>query len=257
EFNSFYQKLSISIFLRLHNNYYFNHYLGGHINPAVTFAFAAFKKFPWRKVWYYILAQYLGGFAAAAVVYVTYAEAITSFDEGQRSAFGNENSTGGIFATYPAPYATIFGVFIDQVIGTSILIIAVMAITDDKNIKTPKGIQPLAIGFMIAGVCTAYCLNAGAIFNPARDVPPRLLTAIAGWGLEPFKPLGGHYWWVAGIVGPHIGAMVGIIVYTITIDHQSLCIETRSVVPKENSEVEHHAEKNGSGKSKCCCLIAL
>lgn len=89
---------------------------GGHINPAVTLTQAFMKKFPWKKVWYFIFAQYLGAFLASGVVYLTYYECIAHFDHGLRSAFGNNTSTGHIFATYPAPHVTILGSFIDQVI---------------------------------------------------------------------------------------------------------------------------------------------
>ena len=43
---------------------------GAHINPAVTLAFAARRDFPWRKVPTYIIAQLLGAFVGAALVYV-------------------------------------------------------------------------------------------------------------------------------------------------------------------------------------------
>lgn len=36
------------------------------------------------------------------------------------------------------------------------------------------------------------------------------------------QPLGGHYWWVAGIIGPHVGAIIGGWVYFLSIDHSSL-----------------------------------
>ena len=52
---------------------------GAHINPAVTIAFAARGKLPWSKVAPYIVAQVLGAFVAAAIVYFAYQGAISHY----------------------------------------------------------------------------------------------------------------------------------------------------------------------------------
>jgi glycerol uptake facilitator-like aquaporin len=52
-----------------------------------------------------------------------------------------------------------------------------------------------------------FGFNAGYAINPARDLGPRLFTAVAGWGGEVFRA-GNHWWWVP-IVGPCIGAVLG------------------------------------------------
>jgi len=95
---------------------------GGHLNPAVTLAAAVHRGFPWRKVLPYVAGQFAGAFVAAAVVYVTYREGLAAFDGGVRQVLGPQG-TAGIFATYPQPYLSTFpGGFIDQVVGTAILV---------------------------------------------------------------------------------------------------------------------------------------
>ena len=72
-------------------------------------------------------------------------------------------------------------------IGTAFLAYAVVAIGDDKNMNVPKYLQPLYLMLVITGVCVAYGLNCGAILNPARDLSPRILTTLTGYGWEPFQ----------------------------------------------------------------------
>ena len=95
---------------------------GAHLNPAVTLALAVHRKLPWGKVLPYTVAQLAGAFVASAVVFVTYHEAINAFDGGVRQVLGAQG-TAGIWATYPQPFLSTFpGGFIDQVVGTALLV---------------------------------------------------------------------------------------------------------------------------------------
>src|SRR5690606_21740966 len=105
---------------------------GAHITPAVTLALAVRRGFPWRSVLPYVAAQMAGAFVGAFVVYITYMEALTAFDQGVRQVLGPQG-TAGIFATYPAPYLSTLGGFIDQVVGTALLVAGVFFLTDERN----------------------------------------------------------------------------------------------------------------------------
>jgi MIP family channel proteins len=183
---------------------------GAHLNPAVTLAFAALRGFPWRKVPAYVLAQTLGAFAGAAVTFVTYREAFSAFDGGVRQVAG-EKATAGIFATYPQPFLSAFpGGFVDQVVGTALLLLVIFALGDRRNAGPASG-GPVLVGALVVAIGMTFGMNAGYAINPARDLGPRVFTALAGWGGEVFTA-GGHWWWVP-IVAPCLGAVLGGFVY--------------------------------------------
>ena len=183
---------------------------GAHLNPAVTLALAAFRGFPWRKVPAYVLAQTLGAFTGAAVTFLTYREAFSAFDGGVRQVAG-EKATAGIFATYPQPFLSAFpGGFVDQVVGTALLLLVIFALGDRRNAGPASG-GPVLVGALVVAIGMTFGMNAGYAINPARDIGPRVFTALAGWGGEVFTA-GGHWWWVP-LVAPCLGAVLGGFVY--------------------------------------------
>ncbi|KAK3558136.1 hypothetical protein QTP86_009866 [Hemibagrus guttatus] len=69
--------------------------------------------------------------------------------------------------------------FNDQVIGTGML--CILAITDSKNIGAPKGVEPLGFDLIILGISVSIGMNCGCPLNPARDLGPRLFTAMVSY----------------------------------------------------------------------------
>lgn len=76
---------------------------------------------------------------------------------------------------------------LSKVVGTGMLVLCILAIIDGGNIGAPKGVEPLAIGLIIMAIGVSMGLNCGYPLNPARDLGPRLFTAVAGWGMEVFR----------------------------------------------------------------------
>jgi MIP family channel proteins len=198
---------------------------GAHLNPAVTLALAVHRGFPWKKVLPYALAQLLGAFVAALVVYLTYREAFTNLDNGIRQVTGPEG-TAGIFATYPQAFLSTFpGGFIDQVVGTALLMFGIFALTDQRNAAPPTQFAPIVVGALVLLIGATFGFNAGYAINPARDFGPRLFTAVAGWGGGVFTA--GNSWWWVPVVAPCVGAVLGGYVYDLLI--------ARHHVPATNS----------------------
>jgi glycerol uptake facilitator protein len=188
---------------------------GAHINPAVTLALAVKRGFPWNKVAPYMVAQVVGAFVGAALVYLVYHDAISSFETAKHITRGAADSTPtfSIFATFPAPYfgSSLVGPVIDQIVGTAFLLMFVLALTDERNQPPKSNLAPLLIGFAVAAIGMSFGANAGYAINPARDFGPRVFAWLAGWGKVAFPGANG-YWWVP-IVGPLIGGMLGAFVY--------------------------------------------
>jgi glycerol uptake facilitator protein len=184
---------------------------GAHLNPAVTFAFALRRNFPWRKVPVYWLAQLLGAFVAAALVFALYHSAIDAFGPANHSAVHTQD-TFAIFATYPAKYfhGSNIGPLVDQIVGTGVLVILIAALIDQQNQAPEANMSALLVGLAVVVIGLAIGTNAGYAINPARDFGPRVFTWLAGWGKTALPADG--YWWIP-IAGPLIGGAVGIYLY--------------------------------------------
>lgn len=184
---------------------------GAHINPAVTLAMAVHRGFPWVKVLPYFAAQVAGAFAASAVIYAVYHEALNDLDGGVRGM-----ETAGIWATYPQPYlSNIPGGLVDQIVGTAMLVGCILAIVDQRNTAVQANMAPVVIGSLVLLIGMTFGHNCGYAINPARDFGPRLFTAVAGWGSQVFTA-NNHWWWIP-IVGPLIGGVLGGFVYDLLI----------------------------------------
>ena len=195
---------------------------GAHINPAVTLSFAVRRDFPWRKVPGYWAAQLVGAFTGAAIVYAVYKGAIDSYEHANHITRGQPNSvpTYSIFATFPATYLHNWvGPFVDQVVGTALLVGFVFAVVDELNQPVRANLAPLVIGFIVLAVGISFGANAGYAINPARDFGPRMFALVAGWGKVAMPGDYGNvntFFWIP-IAGPFLGGLIGAYLYDFVI----------------------------------------
>ncbi|XP_063051089.1 aquaporin-3-like [Engraulis encrasicolus] len=190
---------------------------GGHLNPAVTFALCLMGREKWRKFPVYFLAQTIGAFFGSAIIFGLYYDALWDFagkvpDE---LLVVGEKATAGIFATYPGKHLTIVNGFFDQTIGTAALIVCILAIVDPHNNPIPQGLEAFTVGFAVLVIGLSMGFNSGYAVNPARDLGPRLFTAIAGWGTEVFTAR--QCWFLVPIFAPFLGTIVGVMVYQLMV----------------------------------------
>lgn len=201
---------------------------GGHLNPAVTVALATLGKIPWRKVPHYLAGQYLGAFLASFAVFLVYWDALVWYEH-DRGGYRITPDTASIFGTYPSHHLTYAGGVGDQVLGTALLLLCICAITDKRNMQVSKQLVPFFVGLTVLGIGICFGYNCGYAVNPARDFAPRLLSALAGWGLEVFTY--SYHWWVVPILATHLGAVLGAWIYYLAIELNW---------PKEDADAEKH-----------------
>jgi len=197
---------------------------GAHLNPAVTLALAVFRRFPWMKVLPYSMAQTAGAFTAAALVFWNYRLAFLKVDP-------LLERTANIFTTFPAfPQQPSAG-FVDQLIGTGLLMLMIFAIVDERN-QPPAILQPALIGLVVVAIGMGFGGMHGYAINPARDFGPRLFTAIAGFRNNGLTDGSGVFW--VPILGPLLGGLIGAAVYDFGIRRFLPPIQTSRAVGAPN-----------------------
>jgi len=192
---------------------------GAYLNPAITFASCYYRGLPWRRFPMYFIAQVLGGFVAAGVIYANYVNAINQFEgHGLRTVPPAPKATAGIFCTYPQPFMTKASQFFSEFIASSLLMLCIFALKDDTNNGVSMGGGnwfPIALFFLIFGLGACFGWETGYAINLARDFGPRLMSYILGYGHEVWSA-GGYYFWIP-MVAPFCGCMFGGFLYDLLI----------------------------------------
>ena len=163
---------------------------GAHFNPAVTCGLVAAGRFDMGKALPYIIAQVIGGVAAAAVFYVILQGAPAS---------GKWNTFLAISNTYGAKGFPLLSVSLIEVVMTALFLVV---ITGATSAKASPGFAPIAIGLTLVTIHLVAIPVSNASVNPARSTA----TAIFG-GAEAMQSL--WLFWVAPIVGGVIGGLIG------------------------------------------------
>ncbi|CAK6960710.1 aquaporin-10a [Scomber scombrus] len=188
---------------------------GAHLNPAVTLSFCVLGKAQWGRLVPYCLSQLLGAYMASGLVYLVYYDAIMDFSGGVLTVYG-PNETASIFATYPSEYMTLGRSFLDQVVGTGMLMLCILCLNEKRNTPAPSELIPPIVAVIVLGISMSMSANCGGAINPARDLGPRLFTLTAGWGIEVFTCY--NYWFWVPLVAPPIGGVLGSLMYLFFIE---------------------------------------
>jgi len=136
--------------------YAFGDISGAHFNPAVSVAFAYAKKFSWKEVPKYIIAQGIGAFIACLLLLFLFPES---------------ESLG---STYPAEGFLPYKAFVFELLLTFFLMIVIINVsTGSKEIGTMAAIA-------VGGVILLEAMFAGpmtkASMNPIRSLAPAVVS---------------------------------------------------------------------------------
>ncbi|GMF16631.1 unnamed protein product [Phytophthora lilii] len=182
---------------------------GANLNTAVTLAHCVYGRLPWWKAPGYMLSQLLGAFCGAFVIYVMQYQNLNVIDP-------NRETTQSSFATYPSDNISNYTAFYTEFVGTAMLVLSIYAITDKRNKSAGPVGSPFAFCLMIMALGMAFGMNTGYAVNPARDLGPRIFTAIAGWGSKVFT-LRSYYFWIP-IVADSLGGVCGAGLYRVLVE---------------------------------------
>jgi aquaporin Z len=167
------------------------HISGGHFNPAVTCGLVAAGRFEMADAVPYIVAQVLGGVAAAVIFYIILSGAPAGGKWNDFLAISNTYGGDGHFPLIP--------VALIEIVLTALFVIVIVGVTSKK---APAGFAPIAIGLTLTFIHLVAIPVSNASVNPARSTA----TAIFG-GSAALSSL--WLFWVAPIVGGVIGGGIG------------------------------------------------
>jgi len=183
---------------------------GALINPAVTIGLAVAGQLDWALVVPFIIAQFLGAFVGAIIVWLAYLPHWVETDDSGLKL--------GVFCTAPAIYNTPANL-ITEIIGTFVLVFGVSGIVANSGAVGPvagsvivTGIQPLIVGLLVLAIGLSLGGPTGYAINPARDLGPRIAHAVL-----PIAGKGGNDWgysWIP-VVGPIIGGILGAVAWVL------------------------------------------
>lgn len=198
-----------------------------HLNPAVSMAMVVGKRMSRDRLLSYLCAQMLGAFLAAAVLYGIFSGSIAHYESMHGIVRGTPQSvqTAMMFGEfYPNPGAASVAVvsfanaFFAEAFGTFLLVLLIFSLTEGCNVGRPHHeLAPLFIGLSVTSIICLLAPLTQAGLNPARDLAPRLLSWLAGWGAAAFPDQCGGFFFIY-VLAPIVGGILAALLFVHLLD---------------------------------------
>ena len=193
-----------------------------HLNPAVSVAMVLAGRMRIGKLAPYFAGQFLGAFAAAAILFLLFSSSIASYETNHHINRGAPESikSAMLFGEfYPNPGNAVSTVVSTaqaasaECVGTFLLVFLIFSLTEGCNIGRPdNAFAPLFVGLTVTIIICIIAPLTQAGLNPARDLAPRLFSYLAGWGKASF-PDNNFGLFVYGL-SPIFGASLAALFFT-------------------------------------------
>ncbi|HEX8941199.1 MAG TPA: MIP/aquaporin family protein [Candidatus Limnocylindrales bacterium] len=201
---------------------------GAHFNPAVTLGLAVTGRFPWNQVVQYWVAQIVGGFLGAVSLLALFGDAFGAFATKNNLVIGQAGSEKLAMMLIPvSPHPWVIGInqaaydavpiwrgFLAEALCTAILMAFILALLEKRSVNGPTSwFFPVGLVFLVCMIVIIDGPLTMTSLNPARDLGPRILALLMGFGSVAFPGVrdGGSLLVTAG--APLVGGVVGALFF--------------------------------------------
>jgi glycerol uptake facilitator protein len=206
--------VTLAIYLTLHLSC-------AHLNPAVSLAMVVSGRMSARRIPVYLGAQFAGAVLAGLTLYALFAASITAYESAHGIVRGAAESvkTAMMFGEYypnPGAQAVVslplaIGA---EALGMFLLVLMIFALTEGCNVGRPdNALAPVFIGLTVTSLICLIAPLTQAGLNPARDLGPRLVAWLMGWGNAAFPDRVGGFFHVY-VLAPALGGVVASLFFS-------------------------------------------
>jgi glycerol uptake facilitator protein len=201
---------------------------GAHFNPAVTLGLAVTKRFPWSQVGQYWIAQIFGGILGALTLVILFWPALGQFATKNDLVIGAAGSEKLMMMLVPiSPHPWVVGIdqaaydavpiyvgFFAEALCTALLMAFILALLERRSVNGPVGwFFPVALGLLVCMIVIIDAPLTMTSLNPARDLGPRIVALLMGFGSVAFPGPRDGLSLVVTVIAPMVGAPIGALFF--------------------------------------------